>query len=983
MTFLRLLILMVGILLCGTISGQEFRQMIEENNHSLADIQKAAEAHFDSVGTGRGTGYKQYKRWEYNAQRMQTETGMLVSEEAYVQEWYSWQAERLSTAKSRTALGDFWEEHGPKSWNATSGWNPGIGRITGADVNPEDPKHIVIGAQTGGVWHTFSGGEEWEPLLDDFSNMQIYSVAIHPIQPNIYFFGSGGGRFYKSTDFGATWTQLGSVGSSLVNRILIHPEHPDTLFAASQRSGLFRSVNGGESWTRAVDNEDSGYDFEFQPGNTQTVYASGRSIHVSRDGGFTFTTVENDEPKLENMRVLTPDSLIGEYISAENAFTEGYVPLPEEPEEFTAEVVLYRDEGDTTYLACTPPINAEGLQGKIAIMRRGTCRFEEKVIAAQDAGAFAVIVVNSEDGLLNMAGEAAGVFIPAVMVEQSIGEAIIQSVLRGDSVVVQFQKPVYVVFGDGPKMLGVSPDDPMRLYAVEAQNNVFGNFYRSDDAGVQFRALNQNGKNYFGYSTEGADDRGQAPRDMAIAVNPYDADEVHIAGINTWYSLNAGTTFLPSSDWVPGNAANKNIGYCHADVDDLFFVDSVMYSVTDGGIFKTNHPSLVNANYFTDLSAGLGIRQFYKIGISQTEPALVSGGSQDNGTSLLTADGSWIDWLGADGMETFIDKSDPNLIYGTSQFGTPYVTFNGAQSYIGIPKPLDGTGRWVTPFEADPQEENVIYIAYESVFRSENNGQSWTAISQEFPAKLDQLKIAPSNSDIMFAAHGSGLYKTETGSGEWDRITGFNGNINSIAIHPRDPNKVAIATTSAEKVYLSEDGGQSWRSLRSNLPNFSALALCWQNDDFDGLYLGMNYGIFFIDNTRDEWIAFDNNLPNVIINELEINEKEERLYAATYGRGLWSSPIVGATSSSEQADIVRSVAVFPNPARSHITLQMDQPHPAGSAVRLFNNQGRPVRYIENLRSSQIKLYLGQLPRGTYYLQVSNPYGQVVKKVVIQ
>ena len=982
--FLKLILLFASLIFSVQVFGQDFKLMIEESGYTLHEIQDEAKVHFDTVGTGRGTGYKQFKRWEYNARRMQNEAGMLISEREYLNEWYRWQAERLSTAETRTALGDYWKEYGPKAWNATSGWNPGLGRITSAAVNPEDQQHIVIGGQTGGVWHTFSGGEEWEPLLDDFSNMDVYAVALHPNNPSIYYFGSGGGRLFKSIDFGATWTQIGSVGNSLVNRILIHPERPDTIFAASQRSGLYRSIDGGESWTRAVPNEGAGYDFEFQPGNYQTVYASGSGVHVSRDGGFTFTKVGDEEPREENMSILQPSSLEGEFFVAENNFNRGYVPLPEEPEDFTSEVILYRDEGDSTSLACAAPMNGDALQGKIALLWRGDCTFEEKVLAAQNAGAFAVIVINNEGGLINMGGEGEGVFIPAVMVEQDLGISMTQALEAGDSLVVRFQKPVRTNFNDGPKMIAVSPADSNTVYVLEAEGGRFGAFYRSTDAGESFKAPNQGNKNYFGYSTVGADDRGQAPRDMGIAISPYDADEVHIAGINTWYSFDGGESFSPSSDWVPSAAFNQDIGYCHADVDDLFFVDSFLYAVTDGGIFLADRSRQINANYYRDLSAGLGIRQFYKIGISQTEPALVSGGSQDNGTSLLTSEGEWMDWLGADGMETFIDKDDPEILYGTSQFGTPYVSFTGAQSYMGMPKPNgDGSGRWVTPFEQDPLQANVVYIAYEQVFRSDNFGQSWTAISQEFSAKLDHLKIAPGNSDIMYAAHENQLYKTETGSGNWNRVTGFSGNVNSIAIHPRDPNKVAIATTSSQKVYVTENGGQNWTPYRFNLPNFAALALCWQNDDFDGLYVGMNYGVFFIDNTREEWVAFTNQLPNVIINELEINEKEERLYAGTYGRGLWSSPIVGATSSVENPEFVTSLEVYPNPAQSQITVAMDKPHPAGSTLRLYNASGQPVRHYEGIRSSQLQIGLNALSPGTYYLQVINPEGMIVKKLIIQ
>ena len=111
------------------------------------------------------------------------------------------------------------------------------------------------------------------------------------------------------------------------------------------------------------------------------------------------------------------------------------------------------------------------------------------------------------------------------------------------------------------------------------------------------------------------------------------------------------------------------------------------------------------------------------------------------------------------------------------------------------------------------------------------------------------------------------------------------GSINSIAIHPTNPEKIAVATTSNSKVFVSEDGGLSWLNYKFNLPGFSALALVWDNNGEDGLYLGMDYGIFYIDNTFNEWQPYSTNLPNVIINELEINSADGKIYAGTYGRG--------------------------------------------------------------------------------------------------
>jgi hypothetical protein len=80
----------------------------------------------------------------------------------------------------------------------------------------------------------------------------------------------------------------------------------------------------------------------------------------------------------------------------------------------------------------------------------------------------------------------------------------------------------------------------------------------------------------------------------------------------------------------------------------------------------------------------MGIRQFYKIGISQTDLVIVTGGSQDNGSSVMDVNGDWTDWLEADGMEGFIDKTNTDVIYGTSQFGTLYKSFNGGLIYIEI-----------------------------------------------------------------------------------------------------------------------------------------------------------------------------------------------------------------------------------------------------------------------------------------------------------
>ncbi|WGF91350.1 T9SS type A sorting domain-containing protein [Aequorivita marisscotiae] len=829
---MRFKLLLLTVLLFGsfTSQAQEYLHMIDAGTYKVQDIIDSAETYFADKDKGRGSGYKQFKRWEYNALRRVKENGFLPTTQERLDELQQWNAYLNETSANRGVLTDNWEELGPDYMNATSSWNPGVGRITGLAIDLADANHMIVGANTGGVWKTTDGAQTWTPLCDYFSNLSVYSVAIDPADSNTYFFGSTNGNIFKSTDAGATWTLLGTIGNSIVNKILIHPTNSDIMFATADNAGIYRSVNGGVTWIKpATDNR--GYDVEFKPGDLSVVYASGSGFHKSTDGGATFTTISG--------------------------------------------------------------------------------------------------------------------------------------------------------FSSGAKMIGVSDADPSVVYVLEAAGGKFGGFYTSSDSGDNFTKLNHGGLNFFGYSTSGNDNSGQAPRDMAIAVNPTDVNEVHIAGILTWRSMNGGVNFSCTSDWIPGNAASQNIGYCHADVDDLQFYGTALFAVTDGGVFKAANTVTVTANYYEDLTEGLGIRQFYKIGVSQTADVIVSGGSQDNGTSAYTAVNGWKDWLGADGMESFIDKSNSNLYYGTTQGGQLYRTSNGGNTYTGLNEPGSGSGNWVTPFEQDPIDDNVIYVGYNVVYKSINFGSSWTAVSQNLGANLNNLKIAQSNNQVMYASRAAFIYKTtDGGATNWTQITSPGGSINAIAIHPTNPDKVAVAVASGNKVMVSDDGGNTWTSYKKNLPNFSAFALVWDNNGEDGLYLGMDYGIYYIDNTFTDWQPYSNLLPNVYVNELEINKVDGKIYAGTYGRGLWASPLVAGTAGVEDRISANSVSLYPNPASAQFTIAL--PKALNAEVRVFDISGKLLIYqAETLISSKHSVDVSALSTGTYFVRINSEEGTVTKKLLIK
>ena len=822
--------------------SQDYLEMINSEEFTVQEIQNAAKQYFEIRGTGRGTGYKSFKRWEYNAIRMQDENGFLKSSSFYINELERYNSEiNNATPSSQTSLVSSWEQLGPTSWNQTSGWNPGVGRITSIAIDTNDTNHIIVGSPGGGVWKTTDGGVNWSALTDNLSNIYVYALTIDPVDSDIYYWGSSSGVIFKSTDAGATWNQLADTGYGTINKILINPSDTSKMFCSSRFQGIFKSTDGGVNWSLIHSDSSTGHDIEFKPGDYSVVYASGDRFFKSTDSGQSFSKIVNN-------------------------------------------------------------------------------------------------VVTGTD-------------------------------LNSDA-----------------KMIGVSAANPDVVYLLEASGSVFGGFHKSTDGGDNFTKLDHTNKNYFGYSSAADDDRGQAPRDMDIIVNPNDVNDVHIAGILSWRSTDGGVNFNISSQWVPQDATNENIGYCHADIDIMIYQNNKIYVGSDGGIFVANAPLTVSNTYYTDLSAGLGIRQFYKIGISQTNPVIVTGGSQDNGTSVYRADGVWYDWLGADGMETFIDHSDPNVLYGTSQFGSLYKSTNQGQSGTDLPSPDNKQGDWITPFEQDPSDANTVYSGYDQIYKSTNGGQSWTAISQNFGSNANHLKIAPSNSDIMYAAVGSSLFKTTTGGGSifenWPSLSGFSGNINSIAIHPTNPNKLAIATNSSQKIYVSTDGGTTWISKLYDLPNFAALALVWDttyNEDI--LYLGMNYGVYYLRENTTSWVLYNTGLPNVKVNELEINFADKKIYAATYGRGLLRVDLFNpATTGLGEFDI-SDLDVSPNPSTG--VFMLDWKLNKLVTIKIYDSLGKLVFYEKNRDLSRYPEIELRTPKGLYFLKVNTANSEITKKLIVK
>lgn len=436
----------------------------------------------------------------------------------------------------------------------------------------------------------------------------------------------------------------------------------------------------------------------------------------------------------------------------------------------------------------------------------------------------------------------------------------------------------------------------------------FYGIYRSTDKGQTF-STKATSPNLLGWEADGSDFGGQGWYDLAVATSPSNANEVYTGGVNIWKTLDGGTNWDISAHWY-GQSGNP---YVHADVHALQFHPASttdLYACTDGGLFKTTDGGVT----WTDLSDGLAIRQSYRIGISSSSKDLFLTGNQDNGTDLYKS-GNFKRVLGGDGMECIIDHADENYMYGEYYYGSISRSTNGGSSFSDITSSITETGAWVTPFVMDPSDSKILYAGFNNVWKTTNRGDSWTSISSfgSSSSTLNALAVAASNTQYIYAATYSKIYKTSNGGSSWtDITTGLptsTASLTYIAIDPTDANHVYVTFSgyvAGAKVYETTDGGTNWTNISGTLPNLPVNCIAYEKGSNDALYIGTDAGVYYMDNLLTDWEAFSNGLPNTIVNELEIHLQSGTIKAATYGRGIWESPLYASQTLAPTADFSSS-----------------------------------------------------------------------------
>ncbi|MEZ4826567.1 MAG: glycosyl hydrolase [Bacteroidia bacterium] len=465
--------------------------------------------------------------------------------------------------------------------------------------------------------------------------------------------------------------------------------------------------------------------------------------------------------------------------------------------------------------------------------------------------------------------------------------------------------------------LAISPANPDVLYAILDAEDGKGGVFRSTNAGVTWEKRNDmvTSGNYY----------------QELFCDPADVDRLYAMDMLNMVSDDGGKT------WNRLGEDNK-----HVDNHALWInPDNTNHYLSgcDGGIYESFDRGQ-NWNY----KANLSVTQFYKVSVDNDLPFYnVYGGTQDNyslgGPSRTTSPSGILntDWFvtnGGDGFESQIDPEDPNIVYAQSQYGG-LVRFDKQSGEDVFIKPMEGKGEpalrwnWDAPLIISPHKHTRIYFAANKLFKSEDRGDNWTAISGDLSRQLDRntlpvmgkvwgmdaveknistsiygnivaLDESPKKEGLIYVGTDDGLIQvTENTGGTWKKIEAFPGipdrtYVNMLLASLHDENTVYAAFNNHKngdfKPYLlkSTDKGQSWTSIAANLPDRgSVYAIAEDHVDPNLLFAGTEFGLFFTADGGKKWIQLKAGLPTIAIRDIAIQRRENDLVLASFGRGFF------------------------------------------------------------------------------------------------
>jgi len=483
--------------------------------------------------------------------------------------------------------------------------------------------------------------------------------------------------------------------------------------------------------------------------------------------------------------------------------------------------------------------------------------------------------------------------------------------------------------------------DPNIVYAVADAANGKGGFFRSRDAGASWERMSgyQTGGNYYN----------------EIFADPKHADRVYAVDVNLQVTEDGGRTFHRVGE-VFKHVDNHSV-WIDPEATDHLVVGC------DGGVYET-----YDRGRTWRFMANLPITQYYRVVTDESKPFYrVYGGAQDNfsvGGPSRTRTNNGIrnaDWFitsGGDGFGSVVDPVDPNTVYAESQFGG-LSRFNlKTGEVVGIQPFDEANGEalrwgWDSPLFISPHSHTRVYFAANRLYRSDDRGDSWRAISPDLTRQIDRNRLramdrmwgvdavgrnvsttlfgtiitiaeSPVKEGVLFAGTDDGrLSVSEDGGGRWRSVDHFPGVPDTSVVQRVLPSVHDVNTVYAVfqnyqsgdfKPYVakSTDLGRTWTNITGDLPvRGSSWTIAEDHVDRNLLFVGTEFGLFFTRDGGKRWVQLKGGLPTIQVRDLAIQRRENDLVVATFGRGFYILDNYAPLRSIDEQTLAQQAVLFP------------------------------------------------------------------------
>jgi photosystem II stability/assembly factor-like uncharacterized protein len=444
----------------------------------------------------------------------------------------------------------------------------------------------------------------------------------------------------------------------------------------------------------------------------------------------------------------------------------------------------------------------------------------------------------------------------------------------------------------GRTSLAISPSNPEIIYAF-AQNS------RSDGLLGVFRSVNggEEWRDIGGRHFRGED---QISYGNTIAIHPKHPNHVLCGGVDLHLTTDGGKNWTKTTRWDSDRGKRD---YAHADHHHLLMPIAApgrVYDPNDGGLDVSDDGGMTWCNR----SKGLAVTMYYDMDAAQSDGRHFGGGAQDNGT-LVTTDGRSDDHfevLGGDGGWMIYDPADAKHFYASYYNMAIYRWRNGRSRKVSPPAPQhESDSVWMVYVTMDCEDPNTVFTGSTRVWRTKNDGKKWRAVSAILDGSaISAIEVAPADSKrIYVGTENGGFFRSTDGGNTWSAnlasatLPGHTiTRIDSTAKLGADFLFVTIANFGHSHVFCSRDGGKTWEDVdNGRLPDVPHHAVVIRPDNPKTIYVGNDAGVFVSHDAGRTWENMTANLPNVMIVDLVLHQKDGTLSAATYGRSLWRTRI--------------------------------------------------------------------------------------------